>query len=321
MTTASGTSPTPPVPSPTTLTARSPEDLLAAVPVVLGFVPEESVVMLTFGAGRPFHARVDLPRSADDLDEVVGVLRDPAVAHGVARVVFVLYADDAIAAAGVTDALVGGFAGAGIDVLDVLRADRRRWYPMLRGRADVRADGVPYDVSAHRFAAQAVLDGRVTLSSRAALAASIEPCPERVASLVAARRSLPVPARGAGEAWVRELVRRHTGSGEAAGDEEVARLLVALRRPGPTRAVRALLTRAGAPDHVGFWTDVVRRAPDDLLATPAALLGLAAWLAGHGALAWCALDRCLAVEPDHDLAGQVAGLLVHAVPPHVWEEG
>ena len=49
--------------------------------------------------------------------------------------------------------------------------------------------------------------------------------------------------------------------------------------------------------------------------------GYASWLAGHVALAWCALDRCLAVEPDHDLAGQVAGLHVHAVPPHVWEEG
>ena len=50
----------------TTLTARGPEDLLAAVPVVLGFHPQDSLVMLTFGAVRSFHARVDLPPSADD---------------------------------------------------------------------------------------------------------------------------------------------------------------------------------------------------------------------------------------------------------------
>ena len=31
-----------------TLTARTPEDVLAAVPLVLGFLPVESVVMLTF---------------------------------------------------------------------------------------------------------------------------------------------------------------------------------------------------------------------------------------------------------------------------------
>ena len=63
----------------TTLTARGPADLLAAVPVVLGFHPHDSLVMLTFGAERTFHARVDLP-PADDLDgvdEVVSVLLAP----------------------------------------------------------------------------------------------------------------------------------------------------------------------------------------------------------------------------------------------------
>jgi len=32
-----------------TLTASTPEDVLAAVPVVLGFEPRDSVAMLTFG--------------------------------------------------------------------------------------------------------------------------------------------------------------------------------------------------------------------------------------------------------------------------------
>ena len=50
--------------SPTTLTARTPEDILAVVPVVLGFEPTESLVMLTFGSDPPFHARVDLPDAA-----------------------------------------------------------------------------------------------------------------------------------------------------------------------------------------------------------------------------------------------------------------
>ena len=36
----------------TTLTARRPEDLLAAVPVVLGFHPRDSLVMLTFDAAQ-----------------------------------------------------------------------------------------------------------------------------------------------------------------------------------------------------------------------------------------------------------------------------
>jgi hypothetical protein len=54
------------------------------------------------------------------------------------------------------------------------------------------------------------------------------------------------------------------------------------------------------------------------VAGPAAVLGLAAWLAGHGALAWCAVDRCQAVDPDNTLAGLVAEVLARAVPPSAW---
>ena len=52
-----------------------------------------------------------------------------------------------------------------------------------------------------------------------------------------------------------------------------------------------------------LWRDVVRRAPADLRAAPAALLGFAAWLSGDGALAWCAVECALEAEPDYSLAG------------------
>ena len=68
------------------LVARSPEDLLAAVPLVLGFVPESSVVMLTFGAEHSFHARVDLVTDDADLPELSSALLSPVLRHGVERV-------------------------------------------------------------------------------------------------------------------------------------------------------------------------------------------------------------------------------------------
>ena len=52
-----------------TMTARCPEDLLAMVPVTLGFTPTDSVAMLTFGAVHPFHARVDLPSDDRPFEE------------------------------------------------------------------------------------------------------------------------------------------------------------------------------------------------------------------------------------------------------------
>jgi len=71
---------------------------------------------------------------------------------------------------------------------------------------------------------------------------------------------------------------------------------------------------------VAFWTDVVRRAPPDLVAEPAAVLAFAAWLAGSGALAWCALDRCFAAAPGHTLGVLLARALQQAVPPTIWDE-
>src|SRR3954470_2495078 len=76
----------------TTLTARGPADLLAAVPVVLGFRPRDSLVMLTFDAVHSFHARVDLPppdEAAESLPELVDGLLAPALSQRVRRVVFV----------------------------------------------------------------------------------------------------------------------------------------------------------------------------------------------------------------------------------------
>jgi hypothetical protein len=60
--------------------------------------------------------------------------------------------------------------------------------------------------------------------------------------------------------------------------------------------------------------------PRSCAAARATLLALAAWQAGNGALAWCALDRCFDVDEDYPLAGLVARLLTEAMPPEAWDE-
>ncbi len=301
----------------TTLTARSPEDLLAVVPVVLGFVPSDSVVMLTFGARSTFHARVDLPRGRDDPAEVVESLRDPAVRHEVERVVFVLYSDDAVPAERVARRLVRGFREAGIDVVDVLRADGRRWFPLLRSRRSTPVTGVPYDVSTHPFAAQAVVEGQVMHGSRDDLARTLEPDPARVARVAAAMSG----AVAGDPAWVGATVQRHVRDRTSPDDDDAARLLLAVGSDLDARdAAWVRLHRPDARQHVELWTDLVRRAPADLSASAAAVLGMAAWVAGHGALAWCAVERAEAAAPGHTLARLVGDLLAAAVPPSAWEE-
>lgn len=299
----------------TTLTARSPEDLLAVVPVVLGFTPTESVVMLTFGADQTFHARVDLPAASSPTDDLVACLREPAVRHGVRRVVFVVYSEHADRAARVGRRLVRGFRAADIEVVDVLRADGRRWFALLRGRRSTPVGGVPYDVSSHAFAAQAVLEGRVVHASRTELAATLARDAD-TADLVAA--AAPPPA---GAEWVRRTTRSLVAQRASPDTDTAARLLAAVGTDVDARDAAWVATpRDDARDHVALWTDLHRRAPTPWAPAAAAVLAMHAWLAGHGALAWCAVERAQELDPDHSLARLVADLLSGAVPPTEWDD-
>jgi hypothetical protein len=310
----------PPLSTSSELIARCPDDVLALVPVVLGFVPDESVAMLTFGAARPFHARVDLPHTREEIAEVVAALLEPARRHRVRRVFFVVYSHDPRLSGALARALVRAFERAGVDVVDALRADGRRWYAAI-GRAGIPPYGVPYDVSAHPFLAQSVVEGKVTHASRERLRETLSGDPARVARVVGALAGLTgdrSPALEEG-AWAAELVGRHARDGTSPDDPEVARLLRGMLELRVRDAAWSPMSRERASDHVRFWSDVVRRSPAPLLAAPAALLAFAAWLAGQGALAWCALDRCAEADDDYSLAGLVGDALTRAVPPEAWD--
>ena len=178
----------------------------------------------------------------------------------------------------------------------VEQSPRPRRAVVRASRPGAPAAGVPYDVSGHLSGSGRCSTGIVVHGSREELAA-------RLAASAAATAGSRGPAtRGA------------TGGAEPAEGD---------RRPGrPPARGRALrptswpgscsgcsmprgATRRGAR-HVPRRRDThtsgsgptrSSAAPDDLVAAPAAVLGLAAWLAGHGALAWCAVDRCLDVDP------------------------
>jgi hypothetical protein len=78
------------------------------------------------------------------------------------------------------------------------------------------------------------------------------------------------------------------------------------------------MNRDSAASHVALWTDLTRRAPDDVRAAPASLLGFASWLSSHGALAWCALDQVPGNKP-YALADLVAAAVQGGMHPREWE--
>jgi hypothetical protein len=311
-------------------TARGPVDLIAAVPYVLGFYPEDSVVLLTFGRGEAFHARVDLPVDGDAQLSVVEMLVEVVTRHGVDRVALLLYIDDAWVAAAFHDAAVPGFVRNGVDVIDVLRVGRDRFH----SADDPDDPGTAYDLSTHVLTAEQVVAGTVVERSREDLAAGLD-CADDLDARAVAESAVRFDERWVGLSafvsvdricrdlhdqarWVQRTIRRHVRRGTPLPVDDAGRMLV-LMAGVPLRDVAwAEMSREDASGHLALWRDLVRRCPRDLLPGPSCLLAFAAWLSGQGALAWCALDRCVAVEPDHSMAACIGQLLEGAVPPSAW---
>ncbi|HEY6935404.1 MAG TPA: DUF4192 domain-containing protein [Marmoricola sp.] len=315
--------------SPPTYTARSPEDLLALVPYLLGFHPEESVVVLTFGAPEGcFHARVDLPDSLDDQREVARLLDGAVARHRVPRVAVLVYSTDARAAASQTALLLERWCAREVEVVAALRADGERWF--LLPESEIAGAGTPYDLASHPFTAERVYHGQVVHRSRAELARSLVGPPDEATAVAAAEHGerIGTAARDAPDGgaallrtearWVQRRIRLHLRDRRLLPPSDAGRLL-SLASLVPVRDVAwSEMTRSTAPTHVGLWRDLVRRCPDELLPGPGSLLAFAAWLAGDGALAWCAVDRVTAVDAGYSMARRVAECLTSALPPSVW---
>ncbi|WP_181407722.1 DUF4192 family protein [Nocardioides sambongensis] len=302
------------------LTARSDEDLVALAPVLLGFWPDQDIVMLTFGAAHPFHARVDLPpaaaQSSDCLAALSASLLVPAVRHGVQAVVLLCHTEEPADLIRLWPALADGAAAAGIPVLRALALDGTRMR-RLDGRPDASrpARAVRYDVSAHPFVVRAMVEGRIGYRSRAEMVRALAADPAatarvaaELADLEAAGDLAPVTATGS-QPWTRGT--------RTPSDREVAELLLRLRAEGGAGAQQraAHPSRGAAVAERRFWATVLPRTPEPDVVGVATALALAAWRSGDGAMAWVALDRALEVDPDHEPALVLTELLERAVPP------
>ncbi|CAM3249242.1 DUF4192 domain-containing protein [Nocardioides dubius] len=293
------------------LVIRTPEDVAALVPCVLGFHPEESLVLLTFGAPAGFHARIDLP--ATDLDRMRAVLQllEAARSNAIASVIAVCYAVDPEQARLLVAELERGFAAAGIAVFTTIRVADGAWFPLSGRHASRR--GSALHLERHPFLAEARRSGRAVHASRSALVASLRTDPDRAdqvqAALAQGVETPPEPES------VRRLVERRLAVGGPPTPEQVAELLVALDSDPGRAELRRLLAMRPPAAHLRLWPAVVRAAPAARSGEPLAVLGLAAWLIGDGALGWCAVDRLVVCAPQHPVRAFLEVHLERAVPP------
>lgn len=298
------------------LVVQSPDELLAAVPHVLGFKPEESIVLVPFRPGLPV-IRVDLPTNADDREAVWHALSGPygRNARPGARLAILCFTEDRRSAELASQHLSNRFETVGITTHIRLWADGERWREFNTGQT-----GLQTQATAERIAAATVLTGAAQpAASRASLAASMVGDREPIARLIPAARVAAAASSPAVERdWALDRLEQFHADGNRLSDVDGARMLVALETISTRDALWEDMSRENHTSHMAIWSDLTRRAPDEVRAAPASMLGFASWLHGDGAKAWCALDQVPADLP-YSMAAVVASALQNGIHPREWE--
>jgi Domain of unknown function (DUF4192) len=308
--------------------AQSPDDLLGVVPYLLGFHPTESVVLILLGQRDVMMtARIDAAALADPHD-LASYLDQVRSSQGALGMVIITYSQQAEARES-TLALAAALDPAFL--VDALLADGSRWWSILCDGPCCPAEGTPYDEGSNPLSATAVYAGLSALPDRAAVESLVAgpPTEEEPALLDLAEtavqqlccRSL-ASRRRLVRTLVRDAVQDRPRPADRPGlsDADCIRLAVLVHDLQVRDVAWAQLRRERAGDHVALWQQVVSRTPPGLAAAPLCLLGMAAWVAGNGALQNCCVERVEQIDPSYTMASLLSDINRRAIPPRCWDE-
>jgi hypothetical protein len=315
----------------------SPASLLAVVPVLLGFEPGNSMVVI--GVGQP-GAEVRLTLRYDLPDPGLA----PAVAAHAMSVLTAQRIQTAVAVGYGPERLVSPVAaalrdcapGAGVTVTELLRADNQRyWSYGCEDPACCPPEGKPFDVRDDPAARAMAAGSAGVLASRDALATTVAPVTGAAAEQMRqvtreveeqVARAIARAARSGRKASVRRLIatvglpavsegiRRYRGGGRLEPGE-AARLTVVLRDLRVRDDAWSRMRPEHREAHTRLWTDLTRLAQPGYVCAPAALLAFVAWQSGNGALANVALDRALAEDANYSMAVLLRQVIDSGAPP------
>jgi hypothetical protein len=304
-----------------------PGVLIAALPAVLGFVPEKSLVLVTVDRGdMGCVMRVDL---SDELVHSLEHVADVAAAARPDSAIAVVIDEDGANCRMCNDQhrqlaglLTSALADRGIELLAVHVVDRvaagGRWH-CADGCGNA---GTVEDPSASPLAAAAVLDGRRLYARRAELQEVIDVVdPARTESLAEAiEDSRPDPAErpdAAARADVEAAIAAAARVADAAelGDDVLVRLAWALTDIRVRDTLYALAVGENAGQAESLWAALSRTLPEPWRVEALVLLAFSAYARGDGPLAGVSLEAALRGDPTHRMAGMLDTALQSGMRP------
>ena len=304
-----------------------PGVLIAALPAVLGFVPEKSLVLVTADRGEMGCVmRVDL---SGELPHSLAHIADVAAAARPDSAIAVVIDEDGANCRmcndeyrELADGLTTALANRGIELLAAHVVDRvaagGRWH-CADGCGNA---GTVEDPSASPLAMAAVLDGRRLYARRAELQEVIEVAdPSRTDMLaeVIGDGSPDVEERPdrAARADVEAAIAAAARVADAVdlGDDELAGLALALTDLRVRDTLYALAVGENAGQAEGLWALLSRTLPEPWRVEALVLLAFSAYARGDGPLAGVSLEAALRVDPTHRMAGMLDTALQSGLRP------
>ncbi|RSN04152.1 DUF4192 domain-containing protein [Nonomuraea sp. WAC 01424] len=301
------------------LTLTSPADLLAAVPYLVGFHPEDSLIVIGLHHGQAkVAARWNLPFPRGTLDPLTALFDR----EGITEMVIVGYGRGEAVTPAVDEARLLATAS-DIHVGEAIRAHEGRYWSYI---CDLPRccppEGTPYDPTTSQIAAEATVRGMVALPDRRALERTIAPAtgPVRMAmrratatavAEVRARLTAATDLDTFAHDYVTEALTGVRAALTTHGgrlrldDTEAARLGLALSVIRVRDEAWTMMHEA----HLPLWKDLTRRLEPRFVPPAASLLAMAAWRTGDNILATIALERALTTDPHYSMAN----LLTHAL--------
>jgi len=325
---------------PPVIRASSIAEMLGTLPVLFGFHPEESLVVVALDGPRSragFRMRVDL-LPTEDHDLLACQVADVLRSQHTDSVLLVAYSADPTLADPLIEACWDRLVLDGVTIVEAVRCDSSRyWSYKCHDSACCPPEGTPYDVASSAGMALAVAEGIEVLPDRAALAARLAPpqgqlrtrmqsaVAEAVAEMasIASRTGEAERSRALAEVGVARVkptvLRALDEPGATLEDAEVAQILVWCSLSVVRDIAWAQMTPQNAPASFAVWSQVARRAVPPFEPAVLSLAGFAAWIKGDGAAAWCAVERAEDADPDYSMMHLLRETLTRVVPPSAWQ--
>ena len=312
----------------TTLT--SPHDLLAAIPFLIGYHPQNSLVLVSLKEGAVGMAmRVDLP--SDIATESYDLLASHFLREEAEAALIVAYADQgSVDPESVLINMSAALVRAGIDIKESLIVRNNRFRSMLCSDSTCcppEGSEIP-DLDSSRIAVEHVIAGHpMPFESVTGLVQSIAAAPSSFESgwqdevqqfWISSDAEEINDLQRDGATAIIDLVGEYR-EGRCGEDRElVARVIGRMSDIQVRDFALGSHTDETVDWYWAMWRDLLRIAPRGFVAPIAALFAALAYERGEGALAHKALDRALHDDDQYSLALLLRRVFTAGWPPHAF---